>query len=203
MHRMNRFTRRGFTVAWLAAMLGATLAAVGQRRGGAANTPLPANYLGATTTNAYQPLAAQTQAAPPAPVRVEALSPALRRAYRLNAFYTKTLTVRGIPIVASPKTSDYALLECAYTLDHMLKDSPASVGQALVAAKVRMGVISVAEYTMDIPENQSRRNLVPAEAAFQDRRSRGLGGLPQATCAEENLLNLRSYPYTSENITNH
>jgi alpha-glucosidase len=56
---------------------------------------------------------------------------------------------------------------------------------------------------MDIPENQTRENMTPLQSAFQDRRSRGLGGLPLATCAEENLLNLRGDPYTIENITIH
>ena len=85
----------------------------------------------------------------------------------------------------------------------MLHDSPPAVRAALLAARVRVGIISVVEYTMDIPENQNPRNMDPREAAYQDRRSRGLGGLPLATCAEENLLNLRGDPYTAENITIH
>ncbi|HVX86744.1 MAG TPA: hypothetical protein VH253_18320 [Phycisphaerae bacterium] len=185
--------------ACIAVLLGAALCAQAQRRPPAA---IPANYLGPTTPNTYQPLAPASQPAPD-PIRVIPIPDSLRRSLRLNPFYTKTLTIRGIPIVASPKTSDYALLECAYTLDHMLQDSPASVLHALTAARVHVGIISVVEYTMDIPENQNRRNLDPTEAAFQDRRSRGLGGLPLATCAEENLLNLRSDPYAAENITIH
>jgi hypothetical protein len=62
---------------------------------------------------------------------------------------------------------------------------------------------------MDLPENNRRQRTV-AEAAFQDRRSRGLGGMPNCSCAEENLLNLRGDPYggdgspnAGENITMH
>jgi hypothetical protein len=132
-----------------------------------------------------------TQAA----VRVEAISEALRQRFRINAFYTKGLVFEGVPIIGSEKVSDYAFLECAYTLDHMLAGSPAWVREALISGRVRMGIIAVVEYTMDIPENQNRRNMVPTNAAFQDRRSRGLGGMPLATCAEENLLNLRGDPY--------
>jgi hypothetical protein len=65
------------------------------------------------------------------------------------------------------------------------------------------------EYTMDLPEN-NRRNRTTAQAAFQDRRSRGLGGLPNCSCAEENLLNLPGdhyggdgSPSSGENITIH
>jgi hypothetical protein len=54
---------------------------------------------------------------------------------------------------------------------------------------------------MDIPENQNPRMM--AKGAFNDQRSRGLGGLPFTTCAEENLLNLRGDHYNRENITIH
>jgi hypothetical protein len=197
---MLSLKRAGFCCVFAALAMGAGLAAYAQRRAQPATAP--ANYVGPTTTNTYQPLAAASQPAPD-PIHVGPIPDALRRSYRLNAFYTKTLTIRGIPIVASPKTSDYALLECAYTLDHMLQDSPPSVLRALTLAHVHVGIISVVEYTMDIPENQNRRNRDPAQAAYQDRRSRGLGGLPLATCAEENLLNLRSDPYGAEDITIH
>ncbi len=74
---------------------------------------------------------------------------------------------------------------------------------------MRLAILAVVEYTMDLPEN-NRRNRTVAEAAFQDRRSRGLGGMPDCSCAEENLLNLRGDPYggngsptSGENITIH
>jgi hypothetical protein len=166
----------------------------------------PADYVGPTTANTYTPLPdvdveGTTFAKPP--IHVQPISDDLRHTYRLNPFYKKNLAIDGIPIVASEKVSDYALLECAYTLDHMLEGSPQKVKDALVKNKVRVGIISVVEYTMDIPENQTPRNMNPSEAAFQDRRSRGLGGMPWATCAEENLLNLRHDHYTNENITIH
>jgi hypothetical protein len=163
-------------------------------------------YVGPTTNNTYTPLPdvdVEGTTFAKSPIHVEPISDELRHTYRLNPFYKKTLTIDGVPIVASEKVSDYALLECAYTLDHMLADSPQRVKEALVKNKVRVGIISVVEYTMDIPENQTRHNMNPSEAAYQDRRSRGLGGLPWATCAEENLLNLRHDPYTNENITIH
>ena len=127
----------------------------------------------------------------------------------MDPFYKKTLTSAGVVIVGSDKVSDWAFLEAAYTLDHQLHDSPSWVRDSLTANKVRLAILAVVEYTMDLPENNRRPRSV-SEAAFQDRRSRGLGGLPDCSCAEENLLNLRGDPYggngsptAGENITIH
>ncbi|HZZ28750.1 MAG TPA: hypothetical protein VFE46_12175 [Pirellulales bacterium] len=134
------------------------------------------------------------------PIYVDAISDELRKEYRINPFYKKSATIVGIPIIGSEKVSDYAFLECAWTLDHLLHGRTLA-HDALLACKVRVGIIAVTEYTLDIPENQ--RPQMIARGAYHDRRSRGLGGLPLATCAEENLLNLRGDPYIKENITIH
>jgi hypothetical protein len=190
------------------ALLGSVLIqpAFGQQGRGEVPATAPAGYQGQRTANSYVPLPAAAAGVAPATqpaVHVETIPEPLRREFGINPFYTRTLTIDGIPIIGSDKVSDYAFLECAFTLDHMLMESPQKVKDALIAAKVRVGIIAVVEYTMDIPENQSRRRMALLQAAFQDRRSRGLGGLPLATCAEENLLNLRGDPYTAENITIH
>jgi alpha-glucosidase len=137
---------------------------------------------------------------PPWMVSVDPIPEQLRTEYRLNPFYKKSAMIDGIPIVGSQNVSDFAFRECAWTIHHMLDGRTVAL-DALVKAKVRIGIIAVTEYTMDIPENQNARMM--ANAAFNDRRSRGLGGLPLATCAEENLLNLRGDPYSAENITIH
>jgi hypothetical protein len=158
-----------------------------------------ANYRGLTSTTVYAPLPVT-----PPPSRVMPLSDALRQEFSLAPFYTKSFVVRGIPVISSDKASDYALLECAYTLDHMLADSPAWVMSALNQGKVRMEVMSVVEYTADLPESQyweAGRDL--ESGAFWDQRARGMGSFPAASCAEENLLNLSSDPYKQENITIH
>ena len=134
------------------------------------------------------------------PVHVEPIPDALREEFKINPFYKKQLVIRGIPVIGAEEVTDYAFLECAWTLDHMLHDRSKAL-KALVGAKVRVGIIGVKQYTMDIPENQNPR--MTGRAAYNDRRSRGLGGLPLATCAEENLLNLCGDPYTRENITIH
>ena len=167
-------------------------------------TPVSADYRGLKTSRTYQPLATNL-----APVRVIPIDEELRRSYRIDPFYKKTLTSAGVVIVGSDKVSDWAFLEAAYTLDHQLHDSPNWVRDALTTNKVRLAILAVVEYTMDLPEN-NRRPRTTAEAAFQDRRSRGLGGMPYCSCAEENLLNLRGDPYggngapdSGENITIH
>ena len=111
----------------------------------------------------------------------------------------------GVEIIGSDKVSDWALLEAAYLVDHYLYGCPQWVRDALTTNKVRLAILAVVEYTMDLPEN---RNL--GDGAYQDRRSRGLGGMPECSCGEENLLSLRGDPYGSggkrnagENITIH
>jgi hypothetical protein len=155
--------------------------------------------VGLTTTNTYSPLLDTMNG-----IRVTPIPESWRVEFGIDPFYTKGVMVRGMPILSSDKASDYALLECAYLLDHMFASSPPWVQAAMSKAKTRMSVMSVAEYTMDLPENlvwQSDRS--PEKMAFWDKRARGMGGLPDASCAEENLLNLSSDPYKSENITLH
>jgi hypothetical protein len=172
----------------------------------AATSQPSSSYRGPTTTASYVPLSTAADNGPatsPTPQRVGPISETVRRHFDIPPFYTKGIIVRGMPIIGSDKVSDYAFLECGYVLDHMLAGSPAWVRSALTRAKVKVGIISVVEFTMDIPENQTQRNMRPAAAAYQDRRSRGLGGIPLATCGEENLLNLSSDPYRHEDITIH
>ena len=156
-----------------------------------------ARYVGPTSTNTYAPLS------PAAAVRVGPIPDDMRRAFDIPPFYAKQAAILGLPIIGSPKVSDWAFLECAYVVDHVLADSPPRVLDALHHDKVKVGIISVVEYTMDIPENQTQENMGLKAAAFQDNRSRGLGGCPLTTCAEENLLNLHGDPYRSEDITIH
>ncbi len=137
---------------------------------------------------------------PGQPIRVDAIQESLRKEYRLDPFYKKYTEIVGIPIIGSENVSDYAFLECAWTLDHLLHGRTMA-HDALIKSKVRVGIIAVTEYTMDIPENQRPDML--ARGAYNDRRSRGLGGRRFTTCAEENLLNLRGDHYVRENITIH
>ena len=149
----------------------------------AGSTTASATYKGLTTTREYLPLP-DTRAATAtkrAAVRAEPISESLRQSYRIHRFYTKALTIEGILVMGSDKVSDWAFLEAAYTLDHMLHESPPSVHNALTKNKVRLAILAVVEYTMDLPENQTPN--MQREAAYNDRRSRGLGGMPWCSCA--------------------
>ena len=187
----------------IAGLFGSVVPAQAQPAGAVEGTPVASNYQGLRTTNSYQPLPIQVggvTVTPPA-VHVVAIDDDLRQNYRLDPFYKKTLTCAGVVIIGSDKVSDYAFLEAAYTLGHMLHDSPDWVREALTTNKVRLSILADVEYTMDLPEN-NRRPRTLAQAAFQDRRSRGLGGLPDCSCAEENLLNLRGDPYSGDGSAN-
>ncbi|MFT3786112.1 MAG: hypothetical protein QM770_08100 [Tepidisphaeraceae bacterium] len=161
-------------------------------------------YRGPTTDATYTPLATTQSSDRPAAIHVEPIPEQMRRERDLSPFYVKHVVIRGVPVIASARVSDHALLEAAYKLDHMLADSPEWVRAALVNAKVRLAVIGVVEYSLDLPENAAgdmNRDL--KSAAFWDERARGTGGLPDASCGEENLLNLASDPYRAEDIGIH
>ena len=117
---------------------------------------------------------------PGQPIHVASIPDSLRKEYRLDPFYKKYTVIVGIPIIGSEDVSDYAFLECAWTLDHLLHGRTMA-HDALLKSKVRVGIIAVTEYTMDIPENQ-RPDMI-ARGAYNDRRSRGLGGRRFTTCA--------------------
>jgi len=182
----------------------------GRGGGGAIGTLVSATYKGLTTDRSYQPMPTTstgpaTQGGPTiittthAAVHVEPLSDEMRRTYGdrrgpISPFYTKMLNIRGVLVVGSPRVSDWAFLEAAYTLDHQFMNSPKWVTDGFAATKVHLAIIADVEYTMDLPENANMGN-----GAYNDRRSRGLGGFPWCSCAEENLLNLRGDPYGGNN----
>jgi alpha-glucosidase len=172
-------------------------------------------YVGMRSTNTYQPMPRKNalgQTVTPKPVSVDMMPEDLRRDYGIDPFYKKYLKVNGIVVMGSMRVTDYAFLEAAYTLDHQFSESPEWVREMFDRLKIRLAILSVVEFTMDLPENYNNPgNSGLAEALFQDGRSRGLGGMPWCSCGEENLLNLRGDRYggrdglqgQGENITIH
>lgn len=170
-------------------------------------------FVAVTTTHTYTPLDTQDadgNTVKHEPVGVFSLTDEIYESYDLDRFYKKGLKINGILIVGSQRVSDYALLEAAYTMDHTFHDSPQWVKDMFEPLKIRLAILSVVEFTMDLPENNRRGNRSLAEAVFQDNRSRGLGGMPWCSCGEENLLNLAGDRYggngrqgSGENITIH
>ena len=127
----------------------------------------------------------------------------------VNPFYRKYTDAHGIPVLASEKVPDAALLVARDIVNTMLAGRP-DLRKALIERKWRTGVIAEVEMTMDIPEysRMKRPGAPPDEPVNQlDRdyhanRSRGLGGNP-TTGAEENLLGYPGTRYFGEHIFVH
>src|SRR5262245_54471543 len=77
--------------------------------------------------------------------------------WKLNPFYTKHVSVHGFRVVGSAKVSDYAVLEAAFLIDHMLAKRP-DILAALVKNKVRCAVMAYSERTTDIPEHSDLKD---------------------------------------------
>jgi alpha-glucosidase len=137
---------------------------------------------------------------PPAALKVGPVPEALRKEWKLSAFYKKHIDLQGFPLLSSEKVSDAALLEAAYLINQMLAGRD-DIRKALIKNRVRFAVMAPTEMTTDIPEHS---DLTPKD--YWDKRARGLGATrarPAVSCGEENLLNLRGDRYPRENILVH
>ncbi|MEO5894271.1 MAG: hypothetical protein ABIS06_01045, partial [Vicinamibacterales bacterium] len=127
----------------------------------------------------------------------------------VSPFYKKYTDALGIPVIASDKVPDAALLVVRDIVNSMLAARP-DIREALVARRWRTGVIAEVEMTMDVPEysrmkrpGASRDEPVTQEDRdYHANRSRGLGGNP-TTGAEENLLGYPGTRYWGEHIFVH
>lgn len=118
----------------------------------------------------------------------------------LPAFYKKSVSVKGFPIVSSDKVSDFALKEAAYLIDKMIGHRQDIINN-MIKRNCRLVVMAHNEFTTQVPEHSK---MTPAK--FWDRRARGLGSSrsdPVVSCAEENLLCYPGDPYNTENIMIH
>src|SRR5579872_2827046 len=93
----------------------------------------------------------------------------LRESLKLDPFYQKYASAKGIPVLSSEKVSDKAILEAVYLINQMLADRD-DVRQALIKGKMRFVVMAPTEMTTDVPE---QRNMTPKD--YWDKRARGLG----------------------------
>jgi hypothetical protein len=132
--------------------------------------------------------------------RVAAPPRELVSSWRLSPLYTQYADAGGLPVLASPRVSRYALLEAAFLIRRMVGERP-EILRAMADSRVRFVVMSTGEMTTDVPEHS---DLVPK--SYWDRRARGLGATlarPAVSCGEENLLDLPGDPYWQENILVH
>ncbi len=127
----------------------------------------------------------------------------------VSPFYRKYTDALGIPVIASDKVPDAALLVARDIVNAMLAARP-DIRTALIARGWRTGVIAEVEMTMDIPEYAKMKRLgapadepvTQADRDYHANRSRGLGGNP-TTGAEENLLGYPDTRYWGEHIFVH
>lgn len=127
----------------------------------------------------------------------------------VSPFYKKYTDAMGIPVLASDKVPDAALLVARDIVNSMLAARP-DIRKALIAREWRTGVIAEVEMTMDIPEYSKMKRpgaprdepVTQADRDYHANRSRGLGGNP-TTGAEENLLGYPGTRYWGEHIFVH
>jgi hypothetical protein len=139
------------------------------------------------------------------------------------AFYKKYVDAVGIPIIASAKVPDQALLIARDVVTYMVS-ARSDIRREMVARKFRVGVMATSESTTDIPEQRDWKKPGPndprltrgekanydkpggiasmTDKEYWDRRARGMGG-PYTTCAEENILGYPGTRYYGENILVH
>ena len=128
---------------------------------------------------------------------------------RRDPFYKKYADALGIPVVASDKVPDAALLVARDIVNTMLAARP-DLRKAMIARKWRTGVIAEVEMTMDIPEySRMKRPGAPRDEPGNAGRPRlprqplaRAGGNP-TTGAEENLLGYPGTRYWGEHIFVH
>jgi len=122
----------------------------------------------------YEPVAKQPQVtAPP-------------ESLKCDPFYKKYVRVRGLPVLASEKVSDEALLEANYLIRQMFAYRH-DILKAIIEADVRFVVIGENEKVTDIPEYG---DLKRKQWWNNQRRSPGYNRQRRIiSCTEENLLN--------------
>ncbi len=141
----------------------------------------------------------------------------------LDPFYRKYSDAIGIPIVASEKVPDRALLMARDIVNYMLAKRP-DVRASMIERGARVCIMAEVEGQTDLPEYRNMRKpakddprLTPGERARYDepggigsmtaqeywnRRARGMGGTI-TSCAEENLLGYPETRYFGEHILVH
>jgi hypothetical protein len=159
------------------------------------------------------PLTAVTPAAPAAVTRPPAM-------LKLDPFYKKTADAGGIPVTASARVPDAALIAARDIVDGMLEMRP-DIRAQMIAMGERVGVLAPDEMITDLPEERDlkkpalddqrltfcERKAYLQIAAMSDKqywntRARGLGGL-YTIGATENLLGYPGSVYFGENILVH
>jgi predicted metalloprotease with PDZ domain/dipeptidyl aminopeptidase/acylaminoacyl peptidase len=139
---------------------------------------------------------ARLPAVEPTPESFFAKVPEKDRAAARN-FYKKYLNIKGLPVVASAEVDDRALQRTYDLVTHLLAGRP-DVLEAMARHGTRLIVIGKDQVYTDMPEYRGHPN-----AAYQNERVRGTGGLDVTSFGEENLLSLPQDRYDDESIAVH
>ncbi len=133
----------------------------------------------ASDTGAVADASGDAAGAATATCAVAPIPEALRTSYKLGAIYKRYADANGIPVVASDKPADEAIRRaCLLVLDYA--SVRADVRDTLLRRKVRFIMMAKSEKTVNFPEYAALGDL--------DMRARGLGGVTDAICAEENVM---------------
>jgi len=139
----------------------------------------------------------------------------------IPAFYTQYRDADGIPVVASGRTSQDALVAAEAMIEDMLAYRP-DLAAWLQRNGYRVAIIAETEALLDLPENAHWTKPAPddprltrcekkhyeerigrlTDRAYWDARARGIGG-PRTVGSEEDVLGLPSSRYYGETILVH
>jgi hypothetical protein len=103
-------------------------------------------------------------------------------------FFSKQITVKGIPVKAHQDVNDKALLMAEDRIGRQLENVP-DIVHNLVEAGAEMHIIGKNQQTSDLPYLRHWKGRKYEGEQNIDERTRGVGGI-QASCGEENLLKL-------------
>ena len=109
-------------------------------------------------------------------------------------FFSKQITIKGIPIKAHRSVDDKALLIARDRVARQLENIP-DIVHNLVEAGAEMHIIGKNQQTSDLPYLRQWKGRKYEGEQNIDERTRGVGGI-QASCGEENLLKLPGDRYT-------
>lgn len=142
-------------------------------------------------------------------------------ALNVDPFYTKFIDANGLPVLASSKVPDDALLAARTLVTQMLAHRP-DIARYLVTNGIRVAIMAESEGTTDLPEQRDWKKpaaddprLTRCERKHYDQRigrltdgqywnarARGMSG-PLTSGSVEDVLGLRSSRYYGETIFIH
>ena len=162
-------------------------------------TPTPS----ATDTPTSTPVPAATPAATPTATPTQL--PSTPASLGLNPFYEKYLDAGGLPVVASSKVPDAALVRARELIDEMLANRP-DIRATLAESGRKVTVVAASEVITDIPEFRDIYESDPGTDWNKRVQGGGLSGNlrdPSTAVWEGNLLCYGDDVYPNEDIFVH